>query len=128
MNREEKKNQEARDTGLAVVLISIIVIFFVRDKDKLLLIPAVLLLVTMAAPQIFRLLAPWWFRVSKILGHIASAVLLSLVFILVATPVGLIRRILGADPMQLKRWKKDKDSVFTSRNHTYISENLERPF
>jgi hypothetical protein len=124
----EKARKKYTDTGLAATLIVILVLFFVRDQDKLILVPAVLLLLVMVWPGAFKPLAPLWFGFSHFLGSVVSRIFFSLVFLIVATPVGLARRILGYDAMKLKLWKQDSGSVFTTRNHTYSPENLEKPF
>ena len=124
----EKSRRRNTDTGLAAVLIGLLILFFMRDRDKLILIPVVLLLITMVWPTFFRPVAPLWFGLSHVLGSIVSRIFFSIIFFAVATPMGLVRRIFGADAMKLKLWKKDSGSVFVTRNHTYTPENLEKPF
>ena len=43
-----------------------------------------------------------WMRFAVILGTIMTRVLLTLVFVLVVTPIGLILRLVGKDPMHRK--------------------------
>lgn len=50
-------------------------------------------------PRLLRLLYPVWMAFALILGTIMTAVLLSLVFYLVVTPIGLVLKMLGKDPM-----------------------------
>jgi len=57
-----------------------------------------------------------------------SRVVLTLAFFLVLTPVALLRRALGHDPMRRKGWKAGSASVFETRDHTYTAEDIERPF
>ena len=118
---------QARDTGMAATLIILLIVFF--TKQITLVIPAIcLLFLTMAWPNTFKPVAPFWFGLSHLLGSIVSTIFFSLIFILFATPVGLFRRILGYDSMNLKSWKKGPDSVFITRNHIYTSKDLEKPF
>ncbi len=123
-----KKNQRRNsDTGLALTLIILIMAYYLNQI--VLILPAIgLLLLTMVWPAAFKPLTPLWFGLSHFLGLLVSTVFFSLVFLFIATPVGLIRKILGADPMRLQLWKRDSGSVFLERNHTYLSENLEKPF
>lgn len=52
-----------------------------------------------------RALAPFnraWFRFGMLLSKLTQPILLGIVFFLVITPIGLVRRVLGADPMRLR--------------------------
>ena len=53
---------------------------------------------------------------------------LVLVFFLVLTPLALVRRRLGFDPMKRGQWKDGSPSVFTERNLTVASEHLADPY
>jgi hypothetical protein len=46
----------------------------------------------------------------------------------IATPIGLIRHLVGADPMKRKQWKKGSASVFVERDHLFEAKDLERPY
>jgi len=122
-----QSDSQSRDTGLAVILIVLLFSFF--KNNVTLVLPAILLLlVTMIWPTFFKPLAPIWFGFSKILGTVVSKIFFALIFVLFAMPVGLFRKILGKDSMNLKLWKKDSSSVFQDRNHKFSSEDLTKPF
>ena len=87
-----------------------------------------LTLVTIIAPRIFYPFAFTWFSLSRILGRISSAVLLTLIFVLFVVPVGLVRKWRGLDPLQLKAFKKGTDSVLVTRRHVYVKEDLLKTF
>ena len=119
--------QQAKDTGLAMVLI--LLLFVYLGKHTVFVLPAIIILVlTMTWPAAFTMLAKLWFGMSHTLGGIVSKILLSIIFFTIATPVGIIRKMLGADTMRLKNWKKNKSSVFVTRNTTYTSEDLNNPY
>jgi hypothetical protein len=118
---------QAKDTGMALVLILFIVWFF-RRRDGYVLAALVLQVVTMTAPQVFRPLAVVWFGFSHVLGSVVSRVLLSVVFFVVVTPVGVWRRLTGADSLQLKAFGSGRDSVMKERNHTFVGKDLELPY
>jgi len=69
-----------------------------------------------------------WLAFSRLLNAISTTILLTLVFFLIIVPTGLIRRIAGADPLQLKQFKRSRRSVLTTRNHTYTADNLKNLF
>jgi hypothetical protein len=58
------------------------------------------------------------------LGFVLSYALLSLMYYLVLTPIGLLMRLLGHDPMQ-RRWDRTAKSYWTPRK---AEENAERYF
>ena len=120
------KNQ-ARDTGLALVLILLIIEYLKRPGWLVIAAMAVLVL-TMTWPAVFKPLARVWFGFSHFLGGIVSRIILSLVFFLIVTPVGLIRKALGADPMKRKQWKKNDGSVFVDREQRYKQKDIETPY
>lgn len=126
---ELKKNSvdEAKDTGMAMILILLLMTFF-WQKYNLIPVAIVVLILVMAWPTLFKPLARIWFGFSHFLGNIVSKVLLSIVFLIVATPIGLVRKIFGADSMRVKSWKNGKDSVMVERNYLFSSKDLERPF
>ena len=118
---------EAKDTGLAIILI-LLIIEYVKRPGWLTLGTMAVLVLTMTYPAALKPLGRIWFGFSHILGTIVSKIILSLVFFLIVTPIGLVRRISGADPMRNKLWKKGDESVLVKRNHHYSSEDLQKPY
>ncbi len=118
---------QAKDTGMAMVLICLILGFF-YDEAKIYIIAIVLLLVNMTVPVFYRPVAKIWFGLSNILGTIMTFVLLTLLFFFLVTPIGLFRKLLGSDSLKLTLWKKDNSSVFESRDHEFNSSEIETPY
>ena len=106
---------QAKDTGMAMVLICLLLGYVSQAQDFFTL-GIVLLLIDMIYPNLYRPVAILWFGLSQVLGTLSSKLLLTIIFFVLVTPVGWIRRITGADSMQLKRWKKDDSSVFAPGN------------
>ena len=118
---------EARDTGLAVILI-LLIIEFIKRPHLLTIVAMGVLVLTMTWPALFKPLARIWFGFSHILGNVVSRVLLTVVFFVIVTPVGLIRQASGADPMKSTMWKKNMDSVLIDRNHLFTKKDIEKPY
>jgi len=123
---DESANQ-AKDTGMAMVLILLLVAHFWEIPGLIVWAIGVLLLV-MIWPPLFSPLARVWFGLSHIMGTVASKVLLTLVFAIITTPMGVVRRIFGADAMRMKGWKKGTGSVMVERDHLFTSEDLDKPY
>ena len=119
--------KQAKDTGMAMVLICLIINIF--GKDSIFNVLAILfLIINMVVPSVYKPVAIIWLSFSKIIGTIMSKILLVIVFFLIVTPMGITRRLLGKDSLKLKSWKKDHDSVFVTRNNKFCSEDVEAPY
>ncbi len=119
--------EQMKDTASAAVLILLLIDQFLVD-DKLGIITIVVLVVSMIWPRSFKTLAFIWFGFSKLMGSILSKVLLSITYFILVTPVGLLRRLIGADSLKLKEWKKNQQSVFRNRDHLFSEKDLKNPF
>ena len=98
------------------------------ERTGLLVAAIVVQVVNMAAPQMFRPLAPVWLGAAHVIGAVMSTVLMSVVFALVVTPVGVLRRLMGKDGLRLRAFKANDASVMVPRNHVFEARDLERPY
>lgn len=118
---------QARDTGMAMVLICLLVMVFSGLEFPL--VPAVVLLVlTMTVPALFKPVAVLWFGFSHCLGSIVSRIVLTVLFFTIVTPIGLARRLSGADSLKLKDWRAGKQTSFIDPNKPYSRDDLEHPY
>ena len=119
--------EKCKDSGLALVLISLIC-YQVWKLEILILAAIIFLVAAMTYPLVFQPFARFWFALSTALGTVVSKIILTVLFFVIVLPVGLIRRAMGRDPMQMKSWKKGKESVFRIRKHVYSAKDMEHPF
>ena len=119
--------EQSRDTGMAVVLL-LLLVFASKKREGYLLAAIVLQVVNMAVPQVYRPIAVLWLGFSELLGAVMSRVLLSIVFFAVVTPIAIFRRLAGKDSLKLHAFKTGKDSVMVERNHTFVGRDLEKPY
>ena len=68
-----------------------------------------------AIPPLRRLLYLAWMYAAYPIGWVMSHVVLAIVFYLVFTPIGLLMRLFGKDPMQ-RRFRKDGGSYWQEHN------------
>ena len=120
------KNQ-AKDTGMAMVLLLLLLGFFLNDSLYFKL-SIIFLILNMIYPLIYKPIAIIWLGFSNLLGTIISKIILSLVFFIVVSPVGFIRRLMGFDSLKLRKFKESNQSVFENRNITYSGKDIENPF
>lgn len=123
----ETSLDQARDTGQALALVCLLIVIF-SGREMFVGIALAALLVNMIRPQIYKPAAKWWFALSHLLSRIVPRILLGLLFYVMVTPVGLARRLCGRDPLQLKKWKKGRESVLRERNHTLCARDIVNPF
>ena len=104
---------KSRDSGLALALIFLLIHHFARingwfpEKSyRFVSLAIITLLLVMICPSIFKPFAKVWFAVAGLLGNVVPKILLTVIFFLVVTPIGLFRRMTDSDPMKLKEWKK----------------------
>lgn len=80
----------------------------------------------LAAPAILRPLYRVWMGLALVLGHVMTRVLLAVVFFLVVTPIGLVRRAVRRDPIE-KSPVPELESYWIRRDDVADStERLER--
>ena len=118
---------QCKDSGLALVLICLIV-YQVNKYQFCIPLAIVFLVITMTYPQIYQPFARVWFGLSHLLGTVVSKIILSLLFVVLVLPIGLVSRALGKDSMQLKRWGKNQLSVFRTRDHRFTANDLKNPY
>jgi hypothetical protein len=112
-----------------MALVLLLLLAYLKFGSAALLVAALVFhVLDMVAPQAFRPLAPLWFGLAHVLGAISSRVLMFLVFAVVVTPIGLVRRALGKDSLRLRAFKTGNESVMVPRNHTFTAGDLEKPY
>lgn len=119
--------KQSSDTGMAMVLI-LLIIAVLTENNIYLLISIPVLIINMTFPTFYYPIAIIWFGISHLLGTVISKILLSIVFVLMVIPVGLFRRLIGKDSLKLTQFKKSNDSVMKKRNYSFISKDIQKPF
>jgi hypothetical protein len=86
----------------------------------------VLVLLSFVAPAIVRPLADGWAFIGKTVGRITTPILLTIVFVTVVTPLGLLLRLFGSDPLRLKKDPKASTYWIERKQRTFAPEDFER--
>jgi len=84
----------------------------------------VFLIVGVLFPQGLKHVYVWWMRFGMLLGRITTPLLLGVLFYLVITPIGLVRRLFGGDSMH----KATDGDSYRIRSQQPDNEHMERPF
>ena len=124
---EASNPKQCRDTGLAMVLILLLISHFARTSN--LILPAIgMLLMVILWPSFFKPLARLWFGFSNIIGKFGSTIVLTGIFFIIVTPIGMARRALVARPMSSFKNESENRSVFKKREHLFTAKDLEKPY
>jgi Saxitoxin biosynthesis operon protein SxtJ len=126
-SRNSLNVDQCKDTGMAMVLI-LLLLGLAAKRNYVTFCAIGLLALDMIRPQIFRPAAVVWFGLSHLLGMITSRIVLSIIFFVVVTPVGLIRRVFGADTLKLKLFKRGRESVMERRDHKFCADDIVKPY
>ena len=118
---------QCKNTAFALILIFALFSFY--RGDLYLMYPTIIVvLISMTKPGILRPLASLWYKLSDILGIIVSTILLTLIFYLMVTPVGVVIRLFKKLWMKNNKWGNSPDSAFIDREHTYTKSDLKNPY
>ena len=135
---EEIKNiksekSDLRKFGITIGVILLIIAGFLFWKEKesfqiLLTFGVTLCILGIAIPFILKPIYWVWMIFATILGWIMTRVILSFLFYLIITPIGLIPRFFGKQFLEL-RWDKSKESYWNFRTNEHLKkENYEKQF
>ncbi len=122
--KSEKSDLRKFGITIGTVLFIIAGFFFWKEKEsfQLFLTIGIILFVTgIAIPIILKPVYWAWMVFATILGWFMTRVILSLLFYVIVTPIGLISRLFGKQFLELK-WDKSQDSYWNYRE----SKELER--
>lgn len=114
-------------SGLAAILI-LLIIFIFTGYDLWLYSSLVLIVLLMIWPSPFRYFGMVWFSFGEILGFVVGKFILTVIYIILVLPVGLLVRKKIRRNMQLSSFKNNSGSAFKIRNYEYSSGDFEKPF
>ncbi len=119
--------KESSDTGMAMTLICLLLGFF-TGKIFYYEIAIVVLVMNMAFPMFYYPFAIVWLGLTNLLGMVISRVLLSVVYIVILLPMGVVRRLMGKDALNLTGFKKARTSVMITRDIEFTADDIKNPF
>lgn len=76
---------------------------------------AIFLAIAIVYPRILRPLNLLWFKFGMLLGKIVAPIVISAVFFVIVTPMALIMKLLGKDPLSRKR-EPDAATYWSTRD------------
>ncbi len=122
MNSKNLKNvtaHEARKTSLLVAAVLILASAFFWYRGRMttavvaVSIAIILSLIGLFIPKLAKLFHRGWMRFAFALGYINSRILLTLIYLILFVPYGIVSRLFGRDPLQIR--KKESETYWNPR-------------
>ena len=135
---EEIKNIKSEKSDLlkfgitiSIILLMIAGFLFWKEKESFQIFLAIgifLFLAAIALPTVLKPVYWIWMIFATILGWIMTRVILSLLFYITLSPIGLILRFFGKQFLEL-RWDQSKESYWNIRTNDHLQkEKYEKQF
>ena len=133
MKVEEKEKKEVRQFGLMMGFVLGVFggLFYWRDHPTVSMVlwpvGGFMAVSCLLFPAMMRPVFRVWMKFAMALGWVNTHLILFLLYYLVFTPIGLVRRIFNRDPLK-HRIEKDRASYWKIREPGYDRDRCERPF
>jgi hypothetical protein len=108
MKKHQRPNFKERSFGVSVggflLLLSVVLWWRGRlvNAEIIAAIGAVLVVLGLTAPRLLKYPSAVWWKFAMVLGYVNARVILSIAFFAVLTPLALIWRLIGKDPLGIK--------------------------
>ena len=128
--KSEKSDLRKFGTTIGVILLIIAWFLFWKEKESfqiLLTFGVTLCILGIVIPFILKPIYWVWMIFATILGWIMTRVILSLLFYIIVTPIGLISRLFGKQFLELK-WNKIDTTYWNYRSKRLNRDSYEKQF
>ena len=129
--KSEKSDIRNFGITLGIILLLISGFLFWKEKESYQIFSGIgitLFLIAIAIPSVLKPVYWMWMIFGIILGWFMTRVILSLLFYIIITPIGLTLRLFGKQFLEL-RWDKSKESYWNFRTNEHLKkENYEKQF
>jgi hypothetical protein len=113
--------------GTMSILVGLLFLLRHRSGLPLLFIGALLIILGVVAPKTLRYFHAVWIAFSLLIGSIMSRVILTLVFFLVVTPIGLLQRLVSRSGIDL-RFRTGASSYWQAREKSFAPTDYRNQF
>ena len=109
MKRPPHPHFKERSFGISVGTVLLLVAAFmlwrgrITTAEILVAIGAVLVILGLTRPTLLKYPSAAWWAMAGVLGYVNARVILTVAFLIVLTPIGVLWRLLGRDPLQRRR-------------------------
>jgi hypothetical protein len=114
--------------GLLSLVVVLLVLRLILDVPQLVVAAAAVAFLGLASVVVSTLLSAAWWGLTGLIGRVVSGTLLTLVWLLVVTPMGFARRLLGKGPPSLRQLPKGGIPSLEVRDHPFGPADFEKPW
>ena len=118
---KQKISKEEQYKTLLVLVTGLVVLGIFSKKPYLPIAAGVIGLLSVLFPVAGFYIVLGWTKIGQGLGWVNSRIILSIIFFVFLVPIAIAYRISSKNPLRLKR---DNESLYTVRNHLYVSADL----
>jgi len=119
-----KKDPETPKTKL-VIVVGLLLFSLIFDAQILAYAALGIGLIVLIIPFLGNVLVWAWYKLALILSKIVNPLILGILYITFITPIAILFRLFGNDPMRLK---DNRGSMYETREHTYRAKDLKNPW
>jgi len=123
MPRMSRSTKSTSKETVLVITVGFLVLYLVFSRRMFLTLSLVAGLAGIVSSWLSEKIELVWNKLSLLSGKVSNTLLLTLIFFLVLTPMGLLRRLLGKRGML--RVTAGQRSGFIERNHTFTKKDME---
>lgn len=124
----KKLTREKQLETILTISLGLIVLFFISKSEYILWLSFAIGVFGLLSHKGSYWVCYSWLKFGEIAGAITSKVILSAIFFLVLAPVAFLSKIAHKRARFFQPFKKNSKSYYHTRNHRYISKDLENPW
>ena len=119
-----KTDPETAKTQLVIVT-GLLVIAAIFDSESFAYVALIVGILSVAIKPIGDRIVWLWYKLAELLSKVMNPLILGILYFIFITPIALLFRLFGNDPLALK---DQKGSIYDIRNHTFKKKDLENPW
>lgn len=108
-----------------VIVVGLLVLAAIFDDEYPAYIALIIGLICLVIPPAGHWIVWGWYKLALILSRVMNPLVLGIVYFFFISPIAILFRLFGNDPMRLK---DNKGSMYEIREKTYTKEDLEKPW
>ena len=116
------RNYKAKETMLTIT-VGLLIIYYFSNIKSFLTASVIIGIIGILSFNLSEKIDSLWQKLSYYLGEISNRILLTIIFFVVVTPIGAIRRL--AKKKTIKNSKKGLTTYFYDRNHVFSKKDME---